>query len=80
MIIIAAADAEPWHSQITRHMPIVRVLQVLLLLFVAIIANAQVPIPPLTAPVIDQTNTLSAAQIASLEPVIAELERRHGKR
>jgi uncharacterized protein len=41
-------------------------------------AQAQVPVPPLTAPVIDQTNTLSAAQIASLEQTLREFHDRKG--
>jgi uncharacterized protein len=41
-------------------------------------AQAQVPVPPLTAPVIDQTNTLSAAQIASLEQTLRAFHDRKG--
>lgn len=40
--------------------------------------QAQVPVPALTAPVMDQTNTLSASQIASLEQTLRDFHDRKG--
>ena len=50
----------------------------LLLLFVSALTFAQVAVPPLTAPVIDQTQTLTPAQIASLEQTIRAFYERKG--
>lgn len=49
-----------------------------LLVLVSALALAQIAIPPLTAPVIDQTQTLTAAQIASLEQSIRAFRERKG--
>jgi uncharacterized protein len=76
--MIAAFVPEPWQLQITRSDRRVRVLQVLVLLLVTALAQAQVPIPPLSAPVIDQTSTLTPAQIASLEQTIRAFHERKG--
>ncbi len=48
------------------------------LLLLALVARAQVPVPPLTAPVIDQTGTLSQEQIASLEHTLRAFNERKG--
>jgi uncharacterized protein len=42
------------------------------------IATAQLAVPPLTGHIIDQTATLSAAQLAALEQTLATLEARKG--
>ncbi|MFL6547965.1 MAG: TPM domain-containing protein [Povalibacter sp.] len=49
-----------------------------MLLFACTFAFAQVPVPPLTAPVMDQTNTLTAEQIASLDQTIRAFRDRKG--
>ncbi len=41
-------------------------------------ARAQVPVPALSGPVVDQTNTLSAAQAAALAQRLADFEARKG--
>ncbi len=48
------------------------------LLLLALVARAQVPVPPLTAPVIDQTGTLSQEQIASIEHTLRAFNERKG--
>ena len=48
------------------------------LFFLAATAFAQVAVPPLTAPVMDQTGTLTQQQIASLEQTIRDLYTRKG--
>jgi uncharacterized protein len=49
-----------------------------LLLLICAAALALVPVPPLTAPVIDQTNTLTPQQIASLEQTLRGFHDRKG--
>lgn len=49
-----------------------------ILLLAAGTALAEVPVPPLTARVIDQTGTLSAAETAALERKLADFESRKG--
>ena len=49
-----------------------------LLLLICTAALALVPVPPLTAPVIDQTNTLTPQQIASLEQTLRSFHDRKG--
>ncbi|MEP6824775.1 MAG: YgcG family protein, partial [Ramlibacter sp.] len=55
-------------------------LLTLLLLFVAgaLLAQALLPVPALTARVIDQTGTLDAVQIKGLEDKLAALEQAKG--
>ncbi|HKE95353.1 MAG TPA: TPM domain-containing protein [Povalibacter sp.] len=53
-------------------------MSAVLLLLLACVAVAQVPVPPLTAPVIDQTGTLTPAQIASLEATLRAFHDRKG--
>ena len=61
-------------------MPALAALLAVLLAAVATIAGAQplVPVPPLTARVIDQTGTLQAADMAALDARLADLEARKG--
>lgn len=68
-------------TQVSRWMPWV----LLAVLFIALMvaprfagAQAVLPIPPLSARVIDQTGTLDASQIAALQERLAELERTKG--
>lgn len=49
----------------------------LMLAFIAV-ASAEVPVPALTAPVMDQTNTLTAQQIATLEQTLRAFHDRKG--
>ena len=56
----------------------VRALFFALLLCWASAASAEVPVPPLTGRVVDQTGTLSAADIAALTQKLKELEARKG--
>ncbi len=53
-------------------------LQALMLLLIASAAIAQVPVPPLTAPVIDQTQTLAPEQIAALDRKLRAFHERKG--
>ncbi|MDH3383196.1 MAG: YgcG family protein, partial [Deltaproteobacteria bacterium] len=43
-----------------------------------LIAGAQVPVPPLTGPIIDQTGTLTTSQITALEQTLRAFEARKG--
>ena len=56
----------------------VRALFFALLLCWASAASAEVPVPPLTGRVVDQTGTLSAADIAALTQKLKDLETRKG--
>jgi uncharacterized protein len=47
-------------------------------LCLAVLASAQVPVPPLSGHVIDQTGTLDAGQKAALEQTLAAFEARKG--
>jgi len=47
-------------------------------LYWSVIAGAQVPVPPLTGRVTDQTATLSAEQKAALEQTLQAFEARKG--
>ncbi|WP_414703781.1 TPM domain-containing protein [Povalibacter sp.] len=53
-------------------------LAVWILLLCAVTSFAQVAVPPLTAPVMDQTRTLTPSQISSLEQTIRDLYQRKG--
>jgi uncharacterized protein len=53
-------------------------LLLVLFLFFGAVAFAQVAVPPLTAPVMDQTGTLTQQQTASLEQTIRDLYARKG--
>jgi uncharacterized protein len=56
----------------------IRTIFLALLLCWAGAAAADVPVPPLTGRVVDQTGTLSASDIASLTQKLQDLERRKG--
>ncbi len=49
-----------------------------LLLLLPLVAPAEIPVPPLTAPVIDQTGTLSSEQIAALDRTLRDFHERKG--
>lgn len=53
-------------------------LYVFLTCFFMAMAQAEVPVPPLTAPLIDQTNTLTAEQKANLEQTLLNFEKQKG--
>lgn len=55
-----------------------RPIVLLLLVLATALAFAQVPVPALTAPVMDQTQTLTPAQIASLDRTIRDFRARKG--
>lgn len=48
------------------------------LLFLPLAAPAEIPVPPLTAPVIDQTGTLNGEQIAALDRTLRAFHERKG--
>lgn len=50
----------------------------MLLCCVCAVAQAQMPVPPLTGRVIDQTGSLSAAEIVALSQVLAQFEAKKG--
>ena len=58
----------------------IRTIFLALLLCWAGAAAADVPVPPLTGRVVDQTGTLSASDIASLTQKLQDLERRREAR
>jgi len=61
-----------------RHVPVALRWISAVLLLAAGPAPAAVPVPPLTAHVIDQTGTLAAAEVETLERKLAEFEARKG--
>ncbi|MFL6618107.1 MAG: TPM domain-containing protein [Povalibacter sp.] len=75
LVIAAAAEAQPRRLNIKN---IWSAALAAVLLFACTFAFAQVPVPPLTAPVMDQTNTLTAEQIASLDQTIRAFRDRKG--
>jgi uncharacterized protein len=53
-------------------------LVVALVLCIAMLARADVAVPPLSGRVVDQTGTLTSGQIATLDSTLASLEKRKG--
>lgn len=58
--------------------PLLRILWLAAALLTAALAWAEVAVPPLSGRVVDQTQTLTPAQLRDLEQALAEFERRKG--